>query len=115
MINMDKTEYITSNCPVNQNLMVGTKALKRVDDLRYLGSMVASSNADFKRRHGLAWSVFWKLEKIWRFDYVPLHLKLRIFKTSCLSVLLYGSETWKLDYLQRYGIRTEFLKQDVSA
>jgi len=28
MINTDKTEYITSNYPVNQNLMVGKKALK---------------------------------------------------------------------------------------
>ena len=65
MINTDKTEYLTLNCPTNQHLMVGQKALNRVDDFRYLGSMVAKSLADFKRRHGLSWSVFWKLEKIW--------------------------------------------------
>ena len=64
VINTDKTEFLTLNCPTNQQLMVGPKSLSRVDDFRYLGSMVASSRTDFKKRHGLSWSVFWKLEKI---------------------------------------------------
>ena len=78
MINTDKTEYLTLNCPTNQHLMVGQIALNRVDDFRYLGSMVVKSLSDFKRRHGLSWSVFWKLEKIWRSDSVPIHLKIEI-------------------------------------
>ena len=61
MVNTDMTEYLTLNFPKNQNLMVGPKALKRVNNFRYLGSLVANSNTDFKRRHGLVWSVFWKL------------------------------------------------------
>ena len=94
MINTDKTEYLSINCPANQNLTIGTKFLKKVEDFLYLGSMVASSSADFKRRHGLAWSVFWKLERLWRSQTVPLKLKIDIFNLTCLSVLLYGSETW---------------------
>ena len=97
VINTDKTEFLTLNCPTNQQLMVGPKSLSRVDDFRYLGSMVASSRTDFKKRHGLSWSVFWKLEKIWRSNSVPIHLKIELFKTTCVSVLLYNCETWTID------------------
>ena len=90
----DKTEYLSMNCPANQNLTVSSKALEKVEDFCYMGSMVGSSSTYFKRRHGLAWSVFWKPERLWRSPTVPLKLKIDIFKTTCLSVLLYGSETW---------------------
>ena len=50
MINTDKTEHLFINCPANQNLTVSSKTLKKVEDFRYLGSMVGSSSADFKRR-----------------------------------------------------------------
>ena len=106
MINTDKTEYLTLNCPTNQHLMVGQIALNRVDDFRYLGSMVVKSLSDFKRRHGLSWSVFWKLEKIWRSDSVPIHLKIEIFKTTCLSVLLYNCETWIITKVMASMINT---------
>ena len=58
MINTNKTEYLSINCPANQNLTVSSKTLEKVEDFLYLGSIVGSSSADFKRRHGLAWSVF---------------------------------------------------------
>ena len=97
VINTDKTEFLTLNCPTNQQLMVGRKFLSRVDDFRYLGSMVASSRTDFKKRHGLSWSVFWKLEKIRRSNSVPIYLKIELFKTTCVFVLLYNCETWTID------------------
>jgi hypothetical protein len=94
LINTSKTEYMALNCPGNDKLSAGSDLLKQVNDFRYLGSMVASSLSDFKRRKALAWSAFWSLEKIWRSQSVPLDLKLGIFRTTCLSILLYGSETW---------------------
>ena len=74
--------------------MVGSTVLKRVNDFIYLGSLVASSSADFKKRHGPAWSVFWKLEKLWRSNIVvPILIKVGIFKCTCSAVLLYNCET----------------------
>ena len=52
MINTDKTEYLSMNCPANQNLTVSSKALEKVEDFCYMGSMVGSSSTYFKRRHG---------------------------------------------------------------
>jgi len=67
-----------------------------VDDFKYLGSHMVSSEKDFKCRKGQAWGAFWKLENIWKSKTTSLKLKIRIFKASCLSILLYGSETWIL-------------------
>ena len=52
------------------------------------------------------WSAFWKMKKLWRKESVPLDIKLKIFQTSCLSVLLYGCESW---------ILTKDLKKSINA
>ena len=36
------------------------------------------------------------MKNIWQARNIPLELKIRIFKASCLAILLYGSETWAL-------------------
>ena len=59
--------------------------------------MIASSQDDFLRRRGLAWANFWKLHKLWISSNVPLALKLRLFDSLILSILLYGSETWTIN------------------
>jgi hypothetical protein len=45
--------------------------------------MMLSSTTDIKVRKGLAWKAFWKSTTI------P-----NIFRASCISILLYGSESW---------------------
>ena len=61
-----------------------------IDSNMFLGF---SSNT-FKRRKPLAWSDFWRLSKICYLQTIPSDLKLRLFRTTCLSVLLYGCQTW---------------------
>ena len=68
--------------------------LEIVDDFKYLGAKIASSYDNFKRRHGIAWSQFWKLETIWRSTKISLKLKLRLFDSLILSILMYGGESW---------------------
>ena len=57
----------------------------------YLGSMVASSPNDFKRRKAVRWSSLWGLDN-WYSQSIPLDLKLRLFRTTC--VLLHVCEVW---------------------
>ena len=68
--------------------------LKLVDHFKYLGAKIASSYDDFKRRRGIVWSQFWKLEKIWRSTKISLKLKLHLFDSLILSILTYGAESW---------------------
>ena len=60
-INDDKSEVMTCNCdhsPIEPGLKgevyLNGKELKRVQDFRYMGSMMKSSTNDFECRRGLA-------------------------------------------------------------
>ena len=77
-------------------LQVYGEAIKHVTDFKYLGSQMASSASDFKRRKALAWGAFWKLERLWRSSELPILTKIKLFHTTCVTILLYGCESWVL-------------------
>ena len=58
VISAPKTEYITINCCPQPPLEVYGSTINHVQDFKYLGSMMASSSGDLKRRKGLAWTAF---------------------------------------------------------
>ena len=78
--------------------------LQRVQEFKYLGSMMSSSAEDLRVRRGQAWSAFWGMHRLWRSKEIPLPLKLRIYEATCLSILLYGCETWSITVLMRKSI-----------
>ena len=68
--------------------------INHVSDFRYLGSMVASGSSDLKRRKSLAWCAFWKLEQLWKSPHISISTKVKLFNTTCVTILLYGCESW---------------------
>ena len=54
---------------------------------------MASSEKDFEIRKAMAWSACNKLKLIWS-SKLSRNLKIRLFKATVESVLLYNSETW---------------------
>ena len=59
-INIKKSEFMTNTkCP--DNLTLNNEEIKQVKDFTYLGSKMASTDIDVKRRLGLGWATFWKL------------------------------------------------------
>ena len=54
------------------------------------------SATDIATRRGKALGAFWQMKSLWDDDDVPLNLKLKIFKTSILTVFLYACETWTI-------------------
>jgi len=59
--------------------------------------MIASPVEDLKRRCGLAWTVFWRLESVWRSPTLSLPTKLRLFDSLILSIMFYASEAWPVN------------------
>ena len=94
IISAPKTEYMTVNCNPHPALQVYGDSISHARDFRYLGSMMASGRSDLKRRKSLAWCAFWKLERIWKSPQIPIETKVRLFSTTCVTILLYGSESW---------------------
>ena len=56
--------------------------------------MVASGSNDLKRRKSLAWCAFWKLEQLWKSPHIFIATKVKLFNTTCVTILLYGCESW---------------------
>ena len=96
LISVPKTEYMTANCHPQPGLEVYGEPIKHVTDFRYLGSKMASAASDLKRRKALAWSAFWKLEHLWRSSQLSISTKVNLFYTTCVTILLYGCESWVL-------------------
>lgn len=94
VISAPKTEYMTANCNPQPALEVYGSTINHVTDFKYLGSMMGSSVGDLKRRKALAWAAFWKLERLWRSPSLPIDTKIKLFETTCVTVLLYGCESW---------------------
>ena len=89
-----KTEFMTVNCNPQPALQVYGDSINHVSDFRYLGSMVASGSSDLKRRKSLAWCAFWKLEQLWKSPHISIATKVKLFNTTCVTILLYGCESW---------------------
>ena len=69
--------------------------LKQVEDYKYLGSFISSSEKDFITRRGMAWSACNDMHHIWS-SQLSNNLKVKIFRATVEPILLYGSETWTL-------------------
>ena len=81
---------------INQGVPLKTNdgtVLEEVNDFKYLGAWMASTEKDIKMRKGAAWRACSKLTKIWK-STLPKQLKYRIFAATVESVLLYGCEAW---------------------
>ena len=66
-----------------------------VTDFKYLGSRAVSLE-DFRKRKAIAWNKFWQLSNVRRSKTIDITLKLRLFDSLILSILLYGAEAWSL-------------------
>ena len=74
--------------------------IEEVDTFIYLGATVSKeggTDREIRRRLGHARVAYNKLMKIWSSSQLSRKTKLKIFKSNVISVLLYGSETWKMN------------------
>ena len=95
-LNYQKSKLMYCNCTPSHPLPHEFHNMDMVIDFKYLGSRIASSQEDLKQRRAIAWSKFWQLNKVWRSEAITLKLKLRLFDSLILSILMYGAEAWSL-------------------
>ena len=99
-INIDKSKSmaITTSPLV---LHCKHKDLEQVQEFKYLGSWIdchGENSTEIKRRIGQATgSLQRRLKPIWRSNKYSMRLKLRLFNSNVLSILLYASECWKIN------------------
>ena len=88
---------------VNTNQLNKTKVrdaeVEDVNEFTYLGSVISTSGGtdeDIQSRKRKAQKVFAILKPVWRSKALRTNTKIRIFNSNVKSILLYGSETWRL-------------------
>lgn len=93
--NTKKTEVIAINSPLTALQSVSGVPLKTVGDFKYLGSWIDNTSKDIKVRKAIAWKALNGMSVVWKSG-LSRDLKIRFFRATVESILLYGSECWSL-------------------
>ena len=100
-INRSKTKALA----IGEHKNIGAIALssgpiETVADFCYLGSWIRTSNKDLTARKAQAWAAADKLRRIWKAPQLSRELKVRLFRATVETVLLYGAQCWSLTTAQ---------------
>ena len=99
-LNVKKTKSMFFNVEVSLLSTVAGEIVKQAltesgdQDFKYLGSW-SEQERDINTRKALAWKALNKMDKIWKSELLDA-LKLRFFRATVETILLYGSATWSL-------------------
>jgi len=99
-INTGKTEVLSMCQPPIPALLINQQPLKNVEEFTYLGSVLSNTNdlsSEVQRRIGLASASFGRLShRVFMNRNLTIKTKVSVYEAVCLSILLYGSESWVL-------------------
>ena len=101
--NAKKTKVMSVNLPLTALQSANAIPLETVDDFKYLGSWVNSTNQDIRVRKAMAWKALNGMNVVWRSS-LSRDLKIRFFRATNESILLYGSECWSLNSSSRKSL-----------
>ena len=97
-INAKKTKLMYLNTERLLVIFVEGKQLDTLDSFNYIGNCITEGGAerDIKVRIGKTRSAFIRLGNIWKTTAFSKKIKLKLYNSCVLSVLLYGSECWSM-------------------
>ena len=98
-INKRKTEVMTLNVQDPAPIKVEEDPLPYTDQITYLGYTVrhdGGAGSDNSNRIGKARNAFKMLSPVWKSQQYKTHTKLKLYKSCVVSIVLYGSECWRM-------------------
>ncbi|KAJ4428541.1 hypothetical protein ANN_24585 [Periplaneta americana] len=111
-VNPEKTKYMImsrdQNVVRNRNIKIGDLTFEEVEKFIYLGVIVTNINdtrEEIKRRINMVNACYYLVEKLLSSSLLSKNLKVRIYKTVILPVVLYGCETWTLTLREEQRLR----------
>ncbi|KAJ4451080.1 hypothetical protein ANN_02518 [Periplaneta americana] len=117
-VNPEKTKYMImsrdQNIVRNGNIKIGDLSFEEVEKFKYLGATVTNINdtrEEIKRRINMGNACYYSVEKLLSSSLLSKNLKVRIYKTVILPVLLYACETWTLTLREEHRFRVFENKQ----
>ncbi|KAJ4438940.1 hypothetical protein ANN_14894 [Periplaneta americana] len=111
-VNPEKTKYMImsrdENIVRNRNIKIGNVSFEEVEKFKYLGATVTYINdarEEIKHRINMGNACYYSVEKLLSPSLLSKNLKVRIYKTVILPVVLYGCETWTLNLREEQRLR----------
>ncbi|KAJ4438690.1 hypothetical protein ANN_14637 [Periplaneta americana] len=111
-VNPEKTKYMImsrdENIVRNGNIKIGNLSFEEVEKFKYLGATVTNINdtrEEIKHRINMGNACYYSVEKHLSSSLLSKNLKVRIYKTVILPVVLYGCETWTLTLREEQRLR----------
>ncbi|KAJ4446865.1 hypothetical protein ANN_13565 [Periplaneta americana] len=111
-VNPEKTKYMImfrdQNIVRNGNIKIGDLSFEEVEKFKYLGATVTNINdtrEEIKHRRNMGNDCYYSVEKLLSSSLLSKNLKVRIYKTILLPVVLYGCETWTLNSREEHRLR----------
>jgi hypothetical protein len=111
-INAEKTRYMIMSCHPNsgqnQNIRIANELFKKVAKFKYLGIRLTNLNDihdEIKSRLNLGNACYYSVQNISSSHLTSKNLKIKIYKTVILPVVLYGCEIWTHTLREEHGLR----------
>ncbi|KAJ4433063.1 hypothetical protein ANN_15320 [Periplaneta americana] len=111
-VNPEKTKYMImsrdQDIVRNGTTKIGDLSFEEVEKFKYLGATVKNINhtrEEIKRRINMGNACYCSVEKLLSSSLLSKNLKVRIYKTVILPVILHGCETWTLTLREEQRLR----------
>jgi len=111
-VNAHKTKYMTVSRNQNagriHSMKIDNSSIERMEEFKYLGTTLTNQNStqeEIKNRLKLGNACYYSVQNLLSSRLLSKNLKIKVYRTIILPVVLYGYETWLLTLREEHMLR----------